>query len=380
MKLNAISILLFTGFLLFSSLSIAQDQSDQAPQLNLPGVPAAISSAPPAKTPAVAPVTEPKANNEVTQPSADTIQAKKLNFNDTKIVIGTGAVTGVYYPAGGAICRLVNKERQTLGLKCTIETTPGSIYNLQALKDDEVQLAIVQSDWQESAHDGTGPFVGKPIDNLKFLFSLHTEAMTMVVTQQSDIQKLDDIKGHKVNVGSQGSGVNSTMNEIFKAKGWSSSDFKGLLELKPNEQVNALCDGTIDVMILATGHPNGAVQDLVKACDVRFIDIDDPDIEKLVNSNPEYSLAVIPGGIYPGIPKDTKTFGVEATVVALSTMSDDMAYTIVRLVFDNLDAFKTLHPVFSQLEAARMATEGKAVPYHPGALKYYQEKGFKLRN
>jgi len=235
-------------------------------------------------------------------------EAKKINFNDTRIVIGTGVVTGVYYPAGGAICRLINKERQNLGLKCTIETTPGSIYNIQALKDDEVQLAIVQSDWQESAHDGTGPFAGKAVDNLRFLFSLHTEAMTLAVAQQSDIQKIDDIKGHKVNIGPQGSGTYSTMAEIIKAKGWSNSDFKGLMELKPGEQVRALCDGTIDVMVLATGHPNGAIQDLVKACDVRFIDMDDPDIGKLVNSNPEYSFTIIPGGIYPGVPKDTKTW------------------------------------------------------------------------
>lgn len=381
MKQNTITILMLIALIFMSTASSADLPTPTTP---VNPTPAQSATDTPAQAPPQAATTSQAATPAVKQDNAGAVpstsgEAKKMNFNDTKIVIGTGAVTGVYYPAGGAVCRLVNKERQNLGLKCTIETTPGSIYNVQALKDDEIQLAIIQSDWQESAHDGTGPFVGKPVDSLRFLFSLHTEAMTLIVPQQSDIKKLDDIKGHKVNVGPAGSGVASTMSEIFKAKGWGNSDFKGLMELKPSEQINALCDGTIDVMVLATGHPNGAVQDLVKACDVRFIDVDDADIEKLVNNNPQYSFTVIPGGIYPGIPKDTKTFGVEATVVALSNMSDDLAYTIVRLVFENLESFKNLHPVFGQLDATKMVTEGKAVPYHPGALKYYQEKGYKTK-
>jgi uncharacterized protein len=296
--------------------------------------------------------------------------------DDKLVVIGTGAVTGIYYPAGGAICRLMNKERKAMGVRCAVESTPGSIYNINALKNAEVDFAIVQSDWQEHAYNGTGLFV-KPgrFDKLRHLFSLHNEAFTVIVPKKSDIQKFDDIKGRIVNIGSEGSGVRATMEELMKAKGWAKTDFKSLSELKPAEQAKALCDGRIDVMILATGHPNGGVQEVVSMCETRIISVDGDQIAAFVQSNPEFSMTVIPGGLYNGSPNDITTFGVKATITSTTDVSEQMAYNLTRVVFDNLDAFKALHPVFAQLTAEKMVSEGRTAPLHAGAEKYFKEKG-----
>jgi TRAP transporter TAXI family solute receptor len=250
------------------------------------------------------------------------------------------------------------------------------MYNLTAMKGGEIELAIVQSDWQEHAFNGTSDFakIGR-MEKLRFVMSLHNEAVTLVVQKKSPIAKFDDIQGKIVNIGPDGSGVKATMNEVFKTKGWSARDFKSLTDLKPGEQGKALCDGTIDVMVVTTGHPNGSVQDVANMCDVKIIDADDTDINKMVQSEPEFSEAVIPGGIYPGVPTDIKTFGVKAVLVTNADVSEAIIYSITKLVFENIDTFKTFHPVFAQLTPAKMATEGKTVPYHPGALKYYNEKG-----
>jgi TRAP transporter TAXI family solute receptor len=296
-------------------------------------------------------------------------------IEDNLVMIGTGSITGIYYPAGGAVCRLVNRERKTLGLRCAVESTPGSIYNLKALKSAEIDLALVQSDWQEKAYFGLGDFNNEKLDNLRFVFSLHNESFTIVTPKSSMISKLSDLKGHVINVGPEGSGARATMDEIIKAKGWNKSDFQSLAEYRPVEQAKALCDGKVDALLLETGHPSGAVQDVASTCEIKIVEVDDADVQKILNENPEYSPSIIPGGIYQGVPKDIKSFGVKATLVTTADASEKTIYNITKLVFDNLASFKNLHPVFSQLSAEKMATEGKTAPYHEGSKKYFMEKG-----
>ncbi len=300
----------------------------------------------------------------------------KIPLDDKLMVIGTGAAMGVYYPAGGAICRLVNKDRKKLGIRCSVEPTVGSIYNLEALQGSEVDFAIIQSDWQEHAYNGTGVFSPKGrYEKLRYVFSLHNEAITIVVPRSSKINKFDDIKGHIVNVGPEGSGIRSTFEDVMKAKNWTRTDFKSISELPSQEQSKALCNGSIDVMLLATGHPNGLLQEVSKMCEVRILDVSDDVINKFIAGNPQFSGAVIPGGLYTGISKDINTFGVRATVVTSSDISDYMVYNMTKIIFDNIEIFKTLHPVLANLDPAKMVTEGRIAPYHNGALKYYQEKG-----
>ncbi len=308
--------------------------------------------------------------------------------------IGTGGVTGVYYPAGGAICRLFNgmkEENRQRKVRCTVESTGGSVDNILALRarsnkknslDDEnrIDVAIVQSDWQYNAYNGTGPEEFKqagPFKDLRSLFSLHTEAFTLVVRADSKIKTLNDLQGKKVNIGNMGSGNRATMEVVMAIKGWTKNNFKEAVELKGSDQPQALCDGTIDAMVYSAGHPNGAVQEAATSCNVRIVTIDDPQIDKLVKENSYYAYTTIPGGMYAGNPNDIKTFGVKATVVTSVDLDEDLAYSIVKSVFSpkNFKNFKTLHPVFVNLDRKSLVKEGNTAPLHPGAVRYFKEVG-----
>jgi TRAP transporter TAXI family solute receptor len=299
------------------------------------------------------------------------------NAEDTFVTIGTGGVTGVYYPAGGAICRLVNRSRKDHGIRCSVESTGGSIYNLNALEVSNLDMAVVQSDWQYHAYEGTGPFAGQePRKNLRSLFSLHTEVFTIAVRSDAGIKTLDDLVGKRVNIGNPGSGQRATMEVLMAAKGWTKDSFKLASELKASEQPQAVCDNKIDAMIYASGHPNGAIQEVTTSCKAKLINITGKEVSDLVNKNSYYSFATIPGGMYVGNPKDIKSFGVTATISTTSSLPDDVAYEVVKAVFDNFDNFKTLHPVFQALNPKDLVYSGNTAPLHPGARRYFLEKGY----
>ena len=297
--------------------------------------------------------------------------------SDKFITIGTGGVTGVYYPAGGAICRLVNRGRKEHGIRCSVESTGGSVYNLNAVRSGELDIAVAQSDWQFHATKGTGIFssVG-PDAKLRALFSLHSEPFTVIARKDASINKFEDLAGKRVNIGNPGSGMRATMDVIMEKMGWTKDSFKLASELKASEQAQALCDNKIDVMIYAAGHPNGAVQEVTTTCDTKIIPVTGAVIDELIKNNPYYAYATIPGGMYAGNPDDTKTFGVKATFVTSSDVSTEAIYEVVKAVFDNFDNFKTLHPVFSTLEPQQMIKEGNTAPLHDGAVKYYKQRGW----
>ncbi|MCB2081057.1 MAG: TAXI family TRAP transporter solute-binding subunit [Rickettsiales bacterium] len=292
------------------------------------------------------------------------------------ITIGTGGVTGVYYPAGGAICRLVNRGRREHGIRCSVESTGGSVYNLNALRGGELDITVAQSDWQYHAYKGTGVFKDfGQMEKLRALFSLHSEPFTVVARADAGVNTLDDLVGKRVNIGNAGSGMRATMEVLMEQKGWTKESFKLASELKASEQAQALCDNKIDVMVYSAGHPNGAVQEVTTSCPSKLIPVNDDDVKALVEKYPFYALAVIPGGMYQGNPDDVPTFGVKATFVSTTDLDDDTVYTVVKSVFDNFENFKTLHPVFSTLDPKQMVSEGNTAPLHPGAVRYFKEKG-----
>lgn len=295
---------------------------------------------------------------------------------DSFITIGTAGVTGVYYPAGGAICRLVNRSRKDHGIRCTVESTSGSIYNLSALKNEQMEIGIAQSDWVYHAMKGTEAFKDAGTSpKLRALFSLHSEPFTVLVGKDSGIQNFDQIRGRRVNIGNVGSGGRASMEKVMAKKGWRISDLKVASELRPADQGHALCDGKVDAVIYTAGHPNAMVQDVTMECGARIINVSGKDIDELLKDNPFYSVTTIPAGMYPANPDPVETFGAKALVVTTSDLPDETAYQVVKAVFDNLDDFKTLHPVFATLEEHAMLSEGIVIPFHNGALKYFKEKG-----
>jgi TRAP transporter TAXI family solute receptor len=292
------------------------------------------------------------------------------------VTIGTGGVTGVYYPTGGAICRLVNKTRKEHGIRCSVESTGGSVYNLNTIAAGELDMGVAQSDWQYHAYNGTSKFKEKgPNKDLRAVFSVHPEPFTVVARADSGIKDFKELKGKRVNIGNPGSGQRGTMEVVMGAVGWTKKDFKLASELKSAEQSKALCDNKIDAMVFTVGHPSGSIKEASTSCDSVLVNVTGPEIDKLVADNAYYRMATIPGGMYRGTDSDTNTFGVGATFVTSSKVSEDVIYNVVKAVFENFDQFKKLHPSFSVLKKEEMIKDGLSAPLHKGAVKYYKEAG-----
>ncbi|MDH3742890.1 MAG: TAXI family TRAP transporter solute-binding subunit [Hyphomicrobiales bacterium] len=292
------------------------------------------------------------------------------------ISIGTGGVTGVYYPTGGAICRLVNKSRKEHGIRCSAESTGGSIYNINTIKAGELEFGVAQSDWQYHAYNGTSKFeeAGK-YEKLRAVFSVHAEPVTIIAHDESGVMNITDLKGKRLNIGNPGSGTRGTWEVLESALGWQRSDLKLASEMKSAETGAAVCDGKIDAYFWLVGHPSALTQESLATCASHLVNATGPEIDKLVADNSYYRVATIPAGMYNN-KEDVTTFGVGATFVSSSDVSEDVVYTVVKAVFENFDQFKKLHPAFAHLKEAEMIKDGLSAPLHDGAVKYYKERGW----
>lgn len=292
------------------------------------------------------------------------------------ISIGTGGVTGVYYPVGGAICRLMNQNRREHGIRCSVESTAASVYNVNAIRGGELDFGVAQSDVQYNAYNGEADFeeLGAQED-LRAVFSLHNEPLTIVARADAGIESFADIEGKRVNVGQPGSGTRSLMDLLMAERGWTTADLAVSAELAPAEQSAALCDNNIDAFAYAVGHPAGAIQEATTTCDSVIVNVDGEEAQALLDQYPYYTAATIPGGMYRGNDEDVSTMGVGATLVTSANVDEEVVYQLVKAVFDNFEDFKSLHPALENLEAAAMANEGNSAPLHPGAERYFREAG-----
>ena len=306
----------------------------------------------------------------LTAPAAMAQQAKF-------VTIGTGGVTGVYYAAGGAICRLVNKDRAKHGLRCSVESTGGSVFNANAIRAGELDMGVVQSDVQYSAVKGEGQFkAAGPSGDLRAMFSMHPEPMTVVVRKELNAQSLTDLKGKRFNIGNPGSGHRSGADDLLATFGMKTSDLGLASELKADEHGPALCDGKIDGFVFAVGHPSANIQDPTTACGAKLLTLQGDGVNKLVAQHSYLAKATIAGGTYPNNPQATHTYGVLATFVTSAKTPPDTVYAVVKQVFDNFDDFKKLHPALAHLKPEEMVANGLTAPLHEGAARYFKEKGW----
>lgn len=292
------------------------------------------------------------------------------------VTIGTGSVTGVYYPTGGAICKLVNKDKETHNIRCSVESTGGSVYNVNALRSGELDFGVVQSDWQYHGYNGTSEFKDQgDFKDMRAVFSLHTEPFNVIAGTDAGINGVADLKGKRVNIGNPGSGDRATLEVVMEAMGWNVDDFKLASELKGSERSQALCDNKIDAFVYVVGHPNGSIKEATTSCDAKLVPVAGEEVDKIVSENPYYAYSTVPGGMYKGTDEDVKSFGVAATLVSSAKVSDEAVYNLTKAVFENFDTFKRLHPAFANLKKEEMVKAGISIPLHPGALKYYKEAG-----
>ena len=294
------------------------------------------------------------------------------------VAIGTGGVTGVYFPAGGAICRFVNKGRKTHNLRCITQSTGGSVDNIEGLRSGALQVGIVQSDVQGAAYFGRLGFDdGRSYPALRSLFSLHPEPLHLVARRDSGIETFADLMGKRVNIGNAGSGQRETAELILNHLGWSTRDFAEAKALKSSEQSSALCNNEIDAVFFTAGIPSSSIKEATTTCDTVIVPMSGAWVTSFVAKYPAYARATIPGGTYRGNDADVETLGPRATVVADAALPDQVVYQTVRSVFENLDDFRRQHPAFSMLSAAEMTSAGLTAPIHDGAMRYYRESGLR---
>ena len=289
------------------------------------------------------------------------------------ITIGTGGVTGVYYPTGGAICRLVNKGRAQHGIRCSAESTGGSVYNVKNVISRELDFGIAQSDVHWKAWNGVDPFDAKQ-SKLRSVFSIHPETAILVVRADAGIKQLSDIRGKRINIGNPGSGTLATAEDVLAAINMKPEDLALAGSLKSAEQGDALRDNKHDGFFFLVGHPNGGIKDIFFSVDARMIPLVGPGIDKLVAKYPYYVHAKTPGGQYRGVDQDVDTFAVKATMITSSDVDEELVYTLVKAVFSDLEEFKALHPAYRDLTAKDML-QGLTAPLHKGAVKYFKEAG-----
>ena len=305
---------------------------------------------------------------------ASSVSAQDQQF----ITIGTGGVTGVYYPTGGAICRLVNAGRSEHGLRCSVESTGGSVYNTRTIRQGELDFGVVQSDVQAAALAGTGSFADDgAYPELRALFSIHPEPLHVMVRRDSGITSVADFPGNRVNIANPGSGTRVLAEALMSYYGISADDLSFAAELSSAEQASALCDGNIDATIWAAGLPNGSSQEATSTCDVMILPLAGAEIDQLLADNSAYAAATIPGGMYSGNPDDIPSWGPRATFVTSADTPDEVVYAVVSAVFENFDDFRRLHPAFGRLVEEDMISSGITADLHPGALQYYQERGWR---
>jgi TRAP transporter TAXI family solute receptor len=295
------------------------------------------------------------------------------------VTIGTGGITGVYYPTGGAIARMVNFKRKEYGIRATVESTGGSVFNINAIMSGDLEFGVAQSDRQYQAVQGIANWKDKgPQKDLRAVFSIHPETVDLIAAVDAGINSLADLKGKRVNIGNIGSGYRKNAIDALVANGLDFNKDFHAESLRAAEAPGLIQDGRIDAAFYTVGHPSGYYKEATSGVrKVKFVPIEN--VDGLLAKYPYYAKAVTRvKELYPGAKNDANvpTFGVKATFVTSAKVPDNVVYAIVKEVFDNFEKFKKLHPAYAGLTKQNML-EGLSAPLHPGALKYYKEVGLK---
>ncbi|MDD6088611.1 MAG: TAXI family TRAP transporter solute-binding subunit [Desulfovibrionaceae bacterium] len=294
----------------------------------------------------------------------------------TFVTIGTGGITGVYYPTGGAIAKIVNAKKAQYGVRATVEATGASVFNINAIMKGDLEFGIAQADRQYQAYNGLAEWAGKPQKKLRAVFALAPEAVTFVAAEDAGIKSLKDAKGKRINIGNPGSGNRQNAIDVFNAVGIDVEKDLHAEGIKAADAPRMVQDDRIDGFFYTVGHPNGNIKEATagkRKC--RIVSI--TDIEPLLKQFPYYSLTTIDMKNYPeaaNANETVQTVGMLATFVTSADVPDDVVYAITKEVFENLESFKKLHPALGSLTRQSML-EGLTAPLHPGAERYYREAG-----
>lgn len=302
-----------------------------------------------------------------------------LHAEEVFVSIGGGDPSGVYFPAGLAMARMLNAKRHDYGIRATVEATDGATFNMNAILAGYMDFGMTQSDKLYQAVNGLAEWADKgPQNELRAVFSLHHEALTLVAAEDADIYRIDDLKGKTVSIGNPGSSQHWTVTEALTAFGLDANRDFNAIEVMASDAPALMQDNRIDAYFYPVGHPSETIrQALYGAREARLIPIAGPAIDQLIAANSFFSKATIPVmQLYPDAARqaDVDTFGVIATLCTSARVPADWVYALTKEVVGNLESFRQQHPAFSQLRRKGML-DGLTAPLHPGALRYYKETG-----
>jgi len=294
--------------------------------------------------------------------------------NPSHMYLGTGSVQGVYFPIGGVICRLLNRHKSLHRLRCTLESTGGSVYNLRELREGNFDLVVAQSDWQYHAYNGTSTFEKDGANlSLRAVFALEADPLALIVKYDSDVKTFDDLADHVVSFGYARSLQHRVINDLLEVKGWTDDNFKEVRRMSDPKQVGELCSDSVEAILLLTSSLNDHLAGLRDDCKLRIVPIEGDEVAKVISEKPYYRTGKILKGMYLGETNDVMSFGLGATFVASESTSPKAIYHVVKEVVENFRDFKSLHPSLAALDKKELPRAGISIPLHPGAIRYYKE-------
>jgi len=291
--------------------------------------------------------------------------------------MGTGGITGIFWQTGGFVCNLLNKSRKTQGhkVRCTVESTAGSVGNIRAVGNGDLDMGMAQANLLFHAYRGTGAFKKESANKkLRFLMSFTTNSLQIVTRKDTGIKSVRDLAGKRVNTGNAGSGTEATSYLVLPYYGIDAKkDLAFESKLTSREQSSALCDGKIDAYLYPTGVGVAAITEAANTCDIDIVPLGGPELDKLVSEHPYFQKTTVPAGAYKGVDHDTSTFGYSASLFTTSDLPDDVGYQLVKAVMNGFDGFKGQGLAYEAMTRKNSATAGQTAPYHSGAERYLRE-------
>ncbi len=290
-----------------------------------------------------------------------------------QFVMATGGTAGTYYPLGGAMAQLINEKVKDVNI--TVQSTGASVVNVRMINQKEADLALIQTDIADYAWNGTEFFEkdGK-IRTFGAIASLYPELIQIVAGADSGINSVADLKGKRVSVGAPGSGAEANARQILDAYGLSYKDLAQVQYLSFAESAEAFKDKHIDAFFVTAGIPNSAILDVATMHKIKILPISNDMYDKLRSKYGFFGSVTIPGGTYPGLSQPVQTVAVQAVLVARMDLDAGLVYAMTRALFDNLPELAKMHAKGKEISLST-ALAGVSTPLHPGAEKYFREKG-----
>ncbi len=289
----------------------------------------------------------------------------------TPLSIATGGTGGVYYPMGGGLAEIINKKVD--GYSATAEVTGASVENMGLVATGDADLAIGLADTVYQAQTGTGRFEGQQLEMIRGVASLYANMIQIVTLADSGITSLDDLRGKRVSVGAPGSGTEVNAEVVLTSAGISYDDIDEQ-RLNFNETADALANGDIDAGFWSVGAPTSSILNLATTNNIRMIALSADQVAAAQAAQPLFASTMLAGGIYQGVDEAVTVLGVPNVLVASSAMSDDLAYTITKTMFENIADLQAVHPAANQT-TVDFTLAATPIPLHPGAIRYYEEIG-----